>query len=202
MTVEKPEGQTPDLTEEEQELDRQADESHDDGQGVDPLDEITDPEELRKKAKAYRSTFKKWRGVAKKPTPPAKPADEPKKPEVRVEIPSDVMRKSDMERVATTDAKDILAQTEEGKKILEAYDEIIKIPLAGYDPLNKNSIVQNLKERFDIYRKRNPEKGGKPDTTSIRSISPSKGGGEAPDKAPKIKGPVKPDSWYPKKDPA
>lgn len=189
MNEETAKSQTPDLTEEEKEL-----ESLDktDEQDSDPLDEINDIDELRSKTKGYRSAFKKWKGKAKevKPEVKAEPKIEPK-----VEIPTDIVRKSDLTKVATNQAKELV-----GAEALEVWDELMKIPLEGFDPLDPKSIASNIKERFGIYKQRNPEKDSKPDTTSITSTNVSQGTGGGQTVAPKIKTPKKPEDWYPKKE--
>lgn len=179
----------PHLTEEEQALESLDVKSDD--QGSDPLDEITDIDELRSKTKGYRSAFKKYRAKAKDPKPEVKPLD------AKIEIPTDVVRKSDWAKVATEQAKELLEP-----EVLEVYDDLMKIDLGGFDPLNPKSIASNLKERFAIYRNRNPKKDGKEDTSHLSTTIVQKGtGGDAPkDKSLKIGNSKKPEDWYPKKE--
>lgn len=200
MTEETSTGQMPDLTAEEQELDKLDDESN--GQDGDPLDKITDVEELRAKTKAYRSSFKKWRKVGKTVKPPETKTEV--KTEVRTEVPTDVVRKSDMERVATAKAKELLAQEKDGQEILAVYEELVKIPLGDFDPLNERSIAGNLRERYEIYRKRNPDKAKKPDTSALSSTANPTGTGGQQGQAPlkHLNLGKKPKDWYPPKQEA
>ena len=176
----------------------------------DPLDEITDEDTLRniiiktssfdvknlatlsgKSVDELRAEAKKFRSISQRKKP------EQPRTEVQPEIPTDVVRKSDLAKVATSQAKKMLPA-----EVLEVYDELVKIPLAGFDSLDSESIASNLKERYNIYRTRNPKQDGKPDTTHLQTTTAPKGtGGDAP-KEKVIGGNIsrKPDSWYPKKE--
>ncbi len=177
------------------------------GPNGDPLDEISDEETLRniiiktpsfdvkhlgtlsgKSADELRAEAKKFRSISQRmsKTPPeTRPA---------AEMPTDVVRRSDLEKVATREAKEIV-----GPEVVAVWDELLKIPLGGFDPLDKNSIASNLKERFTVYQART-RKEDKPDTSHLRTTTAPQGtGGEAPqDKISKINAPKKPEDWYPK----
>ena len=114
-----------------------------------------------------------------------------------MEIPADVVRKSDLEKIATNQAKEMV-----DVEVREHWDELIKIPLGGFDTLDAKSIASNLKERMEIFRSRNPKDAKKEDTSHLRETTAPKGtGGDAPkDNDSKIQTPIKPEGWYPKKE--
>ena len=155
--------------------------------GSDPLDEITDTEELRNEAKKFRAISKR-KSEPKKEEPKPKPNPEPKNDE-------DVVKKSDLARIATQEAKEMV-----GEEIAEVWDDLLNIPLGGFDPLNPKSIAANLKERFAILKSRTKPKEQKADTTAITStkVIQGTGGASTLEKNLKIKANNKPENWYKK----
>lgn len=150
-------------------------------------------EELRAEAKKIRSIDQR---KAKKPEVVA-----PKKTDVRESIPdTDVVRKSDMAKIATRKAKEMLPE-----EVVAVYDELLKINLGGFDYLDENSIAANLKERYTLFKSRNPDVETAPDTTSLTETratgtgSKPKDGGIKTTSTLNIPESKKPEDWYPKK---
>ena len=175
---------TPDQTEQALEPDVEV---QTDTQGDDPLD-LIEGEDLRAEAKKYRS-------IAQRKAKVEKPEAKPEKVEVK-ETP--FVTKSDMAKMATREALEMV-----GAEVATQYEELIKIPLGGFDPLDSKSIASNLKERFTILKARSPEEKG--DVSGLKSTAIVSGSGIGSDKSQKKEPPnfhkrLQPEDWYPKKE--
>jgi hypothetical protein len=162
----------------------------DGSQGGDPLDLLSDPEEIRAEAKKFRSIAQRK----------AKPIVEKKIETQQIVQTSDFVRRSDLERGATNKAKQLV-----GSEIAAEYDELIKIPLGGYDPLDAESIALNLKERYAILKARKPSEEkkneGVNELSSTNVVTGTGAGGnvvQKPDKKnpPNFSLPKDPKDWY------
>lgn len=175
------------------ELENQEGENQNDNQGDDPLDKLKDnPDELLKKAKGYRSGYQR---LAKEKADTKKP----EQPEVKPQETSDYVKRSDLVKRATREAREELP-----KEIVDVWDDLVAIPLGGFDPLDSKSIAKNVKERYKIYLERKPTEEKKADTTTITSSTVAQGTAKtapASDKKepPNFKMPAGPKDWYPKK---
>ena len=152
----------------------------------DPLDSIQGEEELRAEAKKFRAIANKRK-------------DKPVETKPKAEVSTSFVTKSDLALIATREAKEMV-----GEEISSVYEELMKIPLGGYDQLDPKSIVSNLKERFAIYNARkSPEKEEVPNLATTSVVRGSGVGKEPkPDKKnpPNFFSPKGPDTWYPKKE--
>jgi len=171
------------------ELENDFEKDHD--QGTDPLDLITDPDELRDEVKKFRAIAK--RRASKEVKVEEKPKEE--KPATETNF----VTKADLARVATREAKELV-----GEDIVAVYDELLKIPLGGYDHLDAKSIAANLKERFAIFKARSPEEKKKEDLSELTTTKVAVGTGAGTDKKtepakkdpPNFSIPQKVDNWY------
>lgn len=104
----------------------------------DPLDEISDP--------VARAEAKKFRAIARRQEKPEAPAQAPSKPVAPV-----------ADKTVTFMAKSIVSA-----EVKEHWDELMSIPLSGYDASDPESIAQNMTDRLAILRsrpaKQNPAK--------------------------------------------
>ena len=158
----------------------------------DPIDLIEDVDELRAEAKKFRSISqrKPKAPVVEKPVEPVKPAPTDT---------SDFLKKSDVARLALQEAKDLASD-----EVKEHWDELISIPLSGYDNLNAKSIAANMAKRLVIYRLDNPKvekkETGAEDLSKTNAVGT--GGGSGGDKSipkkdpPNFNLPKKPEEWY------
>ena len=151
----------------------------------DPLDAIED--------EAERAEAKRLRAIQQRL---AKKGDEFGEEPKLASDPSNYATKDDLKVLATNDARKLVAP-----EVLEAWDELTKIPLGGYNPLDSGSIAENMKQRFVLYQQSNAA-GSDPakDLTASNVTAPS---GKAPVKpagSPKepssFKEPVEPKDWY------
>lgn len=157
----------------------------------DPLDAIVD-EKARNEAKAHRAIARR---LAKKGEEPAEDDDAEDEP-----VSSVYATKNDLKKLATNDAKKLVPE-----HVREAWDELVAIPLGGFDAMDAESIAQNMQKRFNLYLIDNPDKAPDPanDFTTTPHMPVGTGGGGKP-KAPVAKPlpnyhePAQPDSWYPK----
>ena len=160
-------------------------------QAGDPLDLLSDPEAIRAEAKKFRSIAQRK----------AKPVVEKKTETPSVIQTSDFVRKSDLERGATNKAKQLV-----GPEVAAEFDELVKIPLGGYDPLDAESIASNLRERYAILKARKPteeKNSGVNDLSSTKVMTGTGAGGnttQKPDKKdpPNFSLPKSPKDWYQK----
>jgi hypothetical protein len=107
-------------------------ESAPEGSQPDPLDDIQDP--------AARAEAKKARAILRRN---ARKGDEPEAP-----APQPTYAKADdVAKVVTTQAKALVSE-----EVREAWDELMKIPLAGVDPMDPQSIAANMADRFVLYK--------------------------------------------------
>lgn len=163
----------------------------------DPLDAIEDDK--------VRDQAKKDRAIARRITKGEKLDNEGNPivetpPEDKPVVPSNVATKDDLKTMATNAAKKLVAP-----EVLEAWDEIMKVQLGGFDPMDAESIAENLVQRYNLYRMKNPidpENPAAPLTTSPK-VPNAGGGGKKPVKKdddndlPGYKEPAQPDDWYP-----
>lgn len=159
----------------------------------DPLDVIED-ENLRNHMKGLRAKAQR-----EKRNP--KPAEDPNpKPAEAAEVnnPSNYATKDDLKRMATIDAKKVVAP-----EVKELWDELTKIPLGGFDPMDAESIASNMMKRYNLYRIDHPDA---PDIgKDFQTSHTNQAGGGTQKVAPKTdtkplpgyKEPVSPDQWYP-----
>lgn len=163
----------------------------------DPLDAIEDEE--------LRNDMKRLRAIDQRAKKKAKEAEAPQPKEEEEETPpaSNYATKDDLKLLATNDAKKMVAP-----EVKELWDELTKIPLGGYDPLDSESIAENMKKRYNLYLIENPADGDDPTkdlTTSPNTPPSSKGNDPKPKKKvskdpPGYKEPVSPEDWYPEKE--
>jgi len=159
----------------------------------DPLDAIEDEEAraLAKKERAitYRRTKRENEVV-------------PSKEEEKVPEPTNYATKDDLKSFATRDAKNLVAP-----EVLEVWDELTKIPLGGFDPMDANAMAKNMTMRYTLYLQDNPvDAGDNPNKDLTTSpATPPAGSGPKP-KAPVekplpgYKEPQQPEDWYGKKE--
>lgn len=161
----------------------------------DPLDAIED-EDARNLAKRERAIAVRR---AKKAAQPAAPEPVPAKAEEPkpVSDPSNYATKDDLKVLATNEAKKLVAP-----EVLEAWDELTKVPLGGFDPMDASSIAANMQQRFILHS--NGKGADAPDLIGSPA-GPKEGGGGGHKKAPEdnaslpgYKEPVDPADWYPK----
>lgn len=171
------------LPEETQELDviePQGDET----QGDDPFDRIED-ETVRDEAKKYRAIATR---KDKKET----------KVEPTVQPTSNFVTKTDMAKIAVKEAKETASE-----EVKANWDELLNIPLAGYDNLDAKSIVSNMTDRLAIFKAR-PVVEKKVDPTVDLKTTQSLGTGtgvapkDKPKDPPNFNLPRQPEDWYPK----
>lgn len=156
--------------------------------GEDPFDKIED-ESVRAEAKKFRAiaTRKKDVPVVKK--------EEPVKPVVAPA--DDFIKKSDVARLAVEDAKELVSD-----EVREHWDDLIGIPLSGYDNLNAKSIAKNMAERLVIFNARNPKTEEKVDVSDLSTTKANGTGsgpepkGTAPKDPPNFSLPKQPKDWY------
>lgn len=148
----------------------------------DPLDLIEDEGE--------RAEAKRLRAMARrnKNKPPAAP---------EVITPSNFATKDDLKRMATNEAKKLVAP-----EVKALWDELVTIPLGGYDAMDAESIVKNMDKRYKLYLMDNPI--DEADPTNVFTASPTipKAGGSKPKATPEArplpgyKEPAQPADWY------
>ena len=158
--------------------------------GEDPLDSLGE-DELRAEAKKLRAIAtrksNKTESVVKKEEP------------VKVVVPptDDFIKKSDVAKIAVRDAKELVSD-----EIKEHWDELIDIPLFGYDNLDAKSIAKNMAERMAIFNARKPKVEAKEDVSDL-STTKSNGTGSGPSvktekkkDPPNFALPKQPNEWY------
>jgi len=180
----------------------------------DPLDDIQDVDALRATARLLpgfgedqvaklsemesadevRAEIKKVRAISRRKS--SKPTPEPEK--VEEEKPkSEFVTKKDLAKVATNDAKALVSD-----EVLEVWDDLMSIPLGGYDLLDSRSIAANMVERFAIHSARNPEADTKPDTSDLTASAVKAGTAQGvkpkakPVEPPNFRLPKQPGEWY------
>lgn len=99
----------------------------------DPLDDIQD-EKARAEAKRDRAIAR--RQAKKEPEPTPSPA-----------LSQDVAKKDDLAVIVTNQAKQLVSP-----EVREVWDELIKIPLGGANPMDAHSIAENMADRLVIYK--------------------------------------------------
>jgi len=163
-----------------------------DPSGDDPFDSIED-EKVRADAKKFRAIANRHK-------------DKPQETKVETKVltadTSKFVSKDDMARIATREAKELV-----GVEVTAEYEELIKIPLGGYDPLDPKSIAANLKERFAILQARKSPVEKKEDVSGLSSttVVAGTGAGSGKENKPVQKDPpnfhktLGPEDWYPKK---
>jgi len=155
----------------------------------DPLDAIEDEEARalakRERAIAIRDAKKDVEVVPPKEEEPATP-------------PADYATKDDLKSFATRDAKNLVAP-----EVLEVWDELTKIPLGGFDPMDATAMAKNMAQRYTIYLQDHPVDAEDPAKVLASSpATPPAGGGVKP-KAPAakplpgFKESAQPADWYP-----
>jgi hypothetical protein len=155
---------------------------------VDPLDAITD-EEVRNEMKRLRAISR--RGGLK--------ADTDTKEDTPPE-PSAYATKDDLKRLATNEAKKLVAP-----EVKALWNELVAVPLGGFDPMDAESIKDNILKRYQIYRLDHPELPADPMkdfmvTTGAGGSASAKGEPKASEaKLPGFKEPTDPKDWYPAK---
>ena len=156
----------------------------------DPFDKIEDEN--------VRAEAKKFRGIAQRKDKPK--ADPEIKPTDTKDLENKFVTKEDLAKRVTSEAK-----AKAPAEVLENWDELMKIPLGGVDPLDADSIVENMSQRLVIFNSTKGAKDKKVDTTDLTSTKANgTGTGKAPDAKTEVKLPgyglpAQPDSWYPKK---
>ena len=158
----------------------------------DPLDAIVD-EKARNEAKAHRAIARRAAKKQESADDDDAEDDEP--------VSSVYATKDDLKKLATNDAKKLVPE-----HVREAWDELVAIPLGGFDAMDAESIAQNMQKRFNLYLIDNPDKAPDPanDFTTTPHMPVGTGGGAGKPKAPvakplpNFKEPAQPDSWYPK----
>ena len=161
-------------------------------QGNDPLDAITDPKQAIAEAKKFRAIA--GRKAKKEPAAPVAPAPTPTPAPT-----SNFVTKDDMAKKATKDAKKMAP-----KEVQDNWDDLMDIPLGGYDPLDPDSIVENMTNRLAILNKNKKPEDGKPDmsdvTTTKATASGTTGGKPPAPQAglPRFTSPKQPSDWYKK----
>jgi hypothetical protein len=154
----------------------------------DPLD-LLGEDELRaeaKKLRAINNRKPKVDTVVKKEEP------------AKVVVPTDdFIKKSDVARLAVSNAKDLVSD-----EVREHWDDLLNIPLSGYDNLDAKSIAQNMADRLVIYNARNPKVEKKEDVSDLSTTKATGTGSGPAEKKDKVKDPPnfsvskKPDDWY------
>lgn len=127
----------------------------------DPLDDIKDP--------VAREEAKKFRAIARRAEKKADPA--PTAP-----LPANVATTDQLAVLVTNQAKDLVSA-----EVRENWDELIKIPLDGYNHLDARSIAQNMSERLAILK----ERQAKPNPA--KDLSTSSGERGTSGKTPEVK---------------
>lgn len=120
---------------------------------ADPLDDIKD--------EAARAEAKKHRAIARR-------ADKGAVPQAPAPAPS---QKDDvLAKVVTNQAKELVSD-----EVRDNWDELVKIPLQGFDPMDARSIARNMQQRLVIFKaEQKPETGAEKltQTPGIRGASP------------------------------
>lgn len=151
----------------------------------DPLDAIEDEVE--------RLEAKKTRAIENRIARKAK-EEEDSKPTIN---PDDFVTKDDQKVIATRNAKNMVAP-----EINEVWDELTKIPLGGYDPMDAESMAENMKQRYTLYLADNPPtEDATKDLSSSPNVPPSGKGPKPKAKEskplPGLTEPAQPEDWYP-----
>lgn len=154
----------------------------------DPLDEIQDIEELRGRAKALAAENVKKDKILERNRKPKDP-QAPAAPSQPVTVAS----KEDLAVIVTNQAKELALP-----EVREHWDELSKIPLEGFNPMNARSIADNMADRLVIFKakqasKDNPTK----ELTSSPGIRGSSGEAPKADTTSKFKTKAKDaDTWF------
>lgn len=171
----------------------------------DPLDEIEDVEELRKRAKGYRTERNRLKN---------KPEEKPKEPETE-EPKGDFLSRKDFYK--SNERKAILSLTravdsdsdevkEQKSFIADNWEQIRSLytPRSGKD--TPEDIAEDIQDAVTLYKVKNPPKeDGKSEelssTTGGGTPSSTPKGEKERKEPPRFKLPVQPDNWYePKKE--
>lgn len=163
----------------------------------DPLETISDPAELLKKAKGFRAAYQRLKDkVTKKAVEPAPVVEKP------------YVTKEDFYKANEKDAKETLATSESAtdKEISENFDAIFSYykDRSGRDTVK--GILKDLRAAHAAWRFENPKKDTAADD-AVRDLTgaPIQKGGAAPtptkveEGTNRFKTPRGPDEWYPKK---
>lgn|SRR3990167_620228 len=148
----------------------------------DPLDAIED-ETVRAEMKRLRAIDQRQKNKPKEsPKPTPAPLQE-------------FIKKDELAGLVTSRAKEMVSD-----EVREHWDELLEIPLGGYNALDPDSIAKNMTQRLAIL-KVEPEK--KPDPIKEIIATPGiRGGSGLPPKKgekelPNFRQPVKPMDWIP-----
>jgi hypothetical protein len=145
------------------------------------LDDIQDPV-ARAEAKKHRAIARR---NAEKPDPPA-----------AAPLQGDFVTKKELAVTATNDAKELVSQ-----EIRDNWDELLKIPLGGYNALDARSIAKNMASRLTIFKEGKTETPSNPAAPlQVNSgARGTQGASQAPNpkEPPGFKQPVSPNEWVP-----
>lgn len=149
---------------------------------TDPLDAIED-EAARNLAKAERAKAQREARRVK---------------EIKEEAPVEstpFATKDDLKKLATNEAKKLVAP-----EVKAAWDELVAIPLGGFDPMDAESIAKNMQQRFVLHSQTLSSDDPAKAFTSSPNI-PISGGGSSSPKPVEIKLPgyresTPPEKWY------
>lgn len=154
----------------------------------DPYDNIED-DEARNEAKKMRAINRRQERKAEEVIKVVEVV-----PEV---VPSNFATKDDLKLMATNAAKERVAP-----EVKALWDELVAIPLGGFDPMSAESIAANMQKRYSLYKYEHPEAGSNPtaDLTSSPELPLSgtadKSSKDVEIKLPNYKEPVGPSEWY------
>ncbi len=149
----------------------------------DPLDAIEN-EDTRNDMKRLRSIDQRR---AKKEIEEPKPA----------EPQNNYATKDDLKVMATNEAKKLVAP-----EVLAAWDELTKIPLGGYDPMDAGAMAQNMAQRYTLHQQANPDATDPTREITDSPFVPASGSSGPKAKAtdskplPNFKEAAQPADWY------
>ena len=159
------------------------------GKDSDPLDAITD-EEARAEAKRHRAIARRLEKKGEKGD---------NEPEVIPEQSQKFATKEDLKKLATNDAKKLVSD-----EVKQLWDELVAIPLGGFDALDSESIATNMQKRYALYVMEHPDKATDPSAPFTVSPNLTANGGQpkvkqpvAPRPLPGYKEAAQPADWYP-----
>lgn len=155
--------------------------------GNDPLDDIKD-EKARSEAKKFRAIAR--RVDKKEDTPPAV---------APTHSPTEFVKKDEFQILITNQAKELASP-----EVREAWNELLSIPLGGFNANDPRSIAENMADRYDLYKKKAANRPVNPmadlaTTPGIRGSAPVVSPKQKQTDPPRLAIPTKPSEWYPKK---
>jgi hypothetical protein len=158
QTLEGGAGEATDTTEGEPSAEPQTPEegtqSGEDSKESDPLDAIKDPE-VRAEAKRARAEMRRREREGEKPQAPSQSYASAK----------------DIELIVTNQAKELVSD-----EVRDNWEELQKIPLAGYDPKNARSIAENMQQRMVLLKAKQPQDN----TRDLSASSGARGTSKSP----------------------